>query len=358
MRQPHSKWFGLFWMFTVFLFTATSFAVAYYVTSVLYRVLHLNLAPPIVQIINSFLGLIITGGFLRLFSEYFRRQQFITFQPLIDAMDRIAKGDFSIHLEDEATDGMFKDLATSVNKMAAELGQMENMRQEFISNVSHEIQTPLTSIRGFAQLLQNDQLTLQEKHHYLQIIESESKRLSRLTEDLLKLASLESDQLKFEPRPYALEKQLRSLVLICEPQWAEKKLQMDLDLEKVTINADEDLLSQVWLNLLNNAIKFTPAGGSIQLRLRAEEDKALFCIQDSGIGIAPEDQIHIFERFYKADKSRTRSQGGSGLGLAIVKTIVDLHGGEIDVESTVEKGTTFTISLPLAAAKVGTPAAS
>jgi signal transduction histidine kinase len=346
MRRQHPRWFGLFWFITVILFTAASFAAAYYLTSLLYRALHLNLPAPVIQIINSFLGLIITGSFLQLFTQYFKRQQFNTFQPLIDAMDRIAKGDFSIHLEDDENNGMLKDLTASVNKMASELSQMENMRQEFVSNVSHEIQSPLTSIRGFAQALQNDQLTLQERHHYLQIIENESKRLSRLTEDLLKLATLESDQLKFEPRPYALEKQIRSLILICEPQWSAKHIEMSADLAKVTIDADEDLLNQVWLNLLNNAIKFTPESGIIKVSLQEANDKAVFRISDNGIGIAPEDQIHIFERFYKADKSRTRTKEGSGLGLAIVKTIVDLHTGSIDVESAPGQGTTFTITLP------------
>lgn len=347
MRRPHSRWFGLFWMITFFLFTAASFAVAYYLTSLLYQVLHLNLPAPVVQIINSFVGLIITSSFFRLFSQYFRRQQFNTFQPLIDAMDRIAKGDFSIHLDDNEDDGMLRDLTASINKMAAELGQMENMRQEFVSNVSHEIQSPLTSIRGFAQVLQNDQLAPPERRHYLEIIETESKRLSRLADDLLKLASLESDQVKFEPRPYALDKQLRSVVLVCEPQWAEKKLNMEIDLNSLSINADEDLLNQVWLNLLQNSIKFTPIGGTIKVKLQTEGNHAVVSITDNGIGIAPEDQIHIFERFYKADKSRTRSKEGSGLGLSIVKKIINLHGGSIDVVSSPGTGTTFTVSLPL-----------
>lgn len=347
MRKPHSRWFGLFWMITVILFTAASFAAAYYLTSPLYRVLHLNFPAPVEQIINSFLGLIMTGGLLRLFSQYFRRQQFNTFQPLIDAMDRIAKGDFSIHLEDSEDNGMLRDLTTSINKMAAELGQMENMRQEFVSNVSHEIQSPLTSIRGFAQVLQNDQLTLQERQHYLEIIETESRRLSRLADDLLKLASLESDETGFEPIPYALDKQIRSVVLLCEPQWSGKQINIMVDLANVTVQADANLMNQVWLNLLINSIKFTPDGGSISLKLSEQGKQAIFSISDSGIGISAEEQVHIFERFYKADKSRTRTKEGSGLGLSIVKKIVEIHHGAINVQSAPGKGTTFIVSLPL-----------
>jgi signal transduction histidine kinase len=184
---------------------------------------------------------------------------------------------------------------------------------------------------------------LQERHHYLQIIENESKRLSRLTEDLLKLASLESDEVKFEPAAYALDKQLRSVVLVCEPQWSGKQINIDVDLNKVTVLADADLMNQVWFNLLTNSIKFTPPGGSISLKLSEQGDNAVFSIADSGIGISPEELVHIFERFYKADKSRTRTKEGSGLG------IVEMHHGSIDVESTPGKGTTFTVSLPLAA---------
>jgi signal transduction histidine kinase len=262
-------------------------------------------------------------------------------------MERIAKGDFSIRVNDGVENGMLSGLAASVNKMALELGQMENMRQEFISNVSHEIQSPLTSIRGFAQALKGNHLTEVERMHYLDIIETESTRLSRLADDLLKLASLESEQVKFDPQPYRLDKQIVSLILTCEPQWSEKKIEIEADLKEVTLTGDEDLLSQVWLNLLHNSIKFTPQGGSIRVALRQVGDRAQFTISDTGIGITAEDQMHIFERFYKADKSRTPTKEGNGLGLSIVKKIIDLHQGTIDLESQPGMGTTFTISLPL-----------
>ena len=165
--------------------------------------------------------------------------------------------------------------------------------------------------------------------HYLGIIEKESARLSKLSENLLKLTSLESDHHPFERRRYRLDKQLRSLILACEPQWHDKGIDMDVSLEDVSIEADEDLLSQVWLNLLHNSIKFTPAGGTIGVRLKRNGQEA-----------------HIFERFYKADRSRDRSTGGSGLGLAIVKRIVEMHTGSVAVQSAPGTGTTFTVRLP------------
>jgi len=230
--------------------------------------------------------------------------------------------------------------------MALELDQMENMRQEFISNVSHEIQSPLTSIRGFARALENDQLSVAERHHYLSIIETESTRLSRITEDLLKLATLESDQVQLEPKPYRLDKQVRSLILACEPQWMEKELEMDVVLDELQVTADEDLLSQVWINLIHNSIKFTPQGGRVRVELHRQNGNVEFKITDTGMGISEEDQARLFERFFKADKSRTRSNGGSGLGLSIAKKIVDLHKGTIEVKSNVGAGTIITVSLP------------
>ena len=172
-------------------------------------------------------------------------------------------------------------------------------------------------------------------------------RLSKLTDNLLKLASLESDQVKFEPKPYRLDRQIRNLILVAEPQWMEKSIEMDVALDEVTLCADEDLLSQVWINLIHNSIKFTPPDGKICVQLVQRDDKAEFTIRDTGIGISAEDQEHVFERFYKGDKSRERARGGSGLGLSIAQKIVAMHKGVIAVESQSGAGTTFTVSLPL-----------
>ncbi len=188
---------------------------------------------------------------------------------------------------------------------------------------------------------------LEDRHHYLAIIEAESIRLSRLTDNLLRLAALEAEQVKFEPKPYRLDKQIRDLILACEPQWLTKALELDIGLDVVEITADEDLLSQVWINLLHNSIKFTPAQGKICVGLQRQGDRIAFSIADTGPGISDEDQLRIFERFYKADKSRTRStSSGSGLGLSIVHKIVEMHHGTVSVASQLGAGTTFTILLP------------
>ena len=351
MRKVNQRFIGFAWFIFVLIFVSSMTAVAFLLTGYIYKIL--NWHPPILltQIINTLLSLLLTGTMVGIVGKFARARGWMPemniFLPILDALERIARGDFSVRLENEFQDNqMVGKLASSVNKMALELDQMENMRQEFISNVSHEIQSPLTSIRGFAQALENDQLTLEERHHYLGIIENESTRLSRITEDLLKLAALESEQLKFEPKSYRLDKQIKNLILACEPQWRDKAIHMDVSIEEFEITADEDLLSQVWINLIHNSIKFTPQAGSIKVTLRQNGGKAEFSISDTGVGISEEDQARIFERFYKADKSRTHSNGGSGLGLSIVKKIVEMHAGVITVESRLGAGTTFIVSIP------------
>ncbi len=351
-RKVNQRFIGFAWFIFVLIFVSAMITVAFLLTSYIYKITNWHLPILLTQIVNTMLGLLFTGTMIGIVSKFARSRgwlpQMNVFSPIIDALERIARGDFSVRLENEFQDNqMVSKLATSVNKMALELDQMENMRQEFISNVSHEIQSPLTSIRGFAQALENDQLSLEERHHYLSIIENESTRLARITEDLLKLASLESDQVRFELRPHRLDKQIRNLILACEPQGMDKEINMDVSLDEVTITADEDLLSQVWINLIHNSIKFTPHNGRVRIGLNQQEDQIQCIITDTGAGISKEDQAHIFERFYKADKSRRRSNGGSGLGLSIVKKIIEIHKGTIEVESKIGAGTTFTVSLPM-----------
>lgn len=274
-----------------------------------------------------------------------RPKQNAVFQPIIDALRRIAKGDFNTNLNIMRHNHPLGDIVEGINQMALELNQIEQMRQEFISNVSHEIQSPLTSISGFAKALQSDDLSHEKRTHYLDIIETESMRLAKLSENLLKLTSLESEHHPFELKRYRLDKQVRKIVLASEPQWMEKAIKLDICLEEVFIVADDELMSQVWVNLISNSIKFTPRGGLISIHLHLRDHEAVISISDTGIGIIKADQAHIFERFFKVDRSRNRSCGGSGLGLAIVKKIIDMHNSTISVESLLGEGTTFKIIL-------------
>lgn len=264
----------------------------------------------------------------------------------MDALDRISHGDFDVLLEEDADDHG-TGLSARINSMAESLRSMEHMRQDFVSNVSHEIQSPLTSIAGFATLLKQEGLSDEQRLHYIEIIETESKRLSKLSDNLLRLSLLDSDHGATPAIAFRLDQQLEDTLLLLEPQWMEKNITPDLDLEKLEITGDMDLLSQVWSNLLHNAIKFTPEGGTISVRLTCEDDAAVCTITDTGIGIPKENLIHIFERFYKVDKARDRSLGGNGLGLSLVKRIVECHGGQVSVRSEEGEGSTFAVTLPI-----------
>jgi two-component system phosphate regulon sensor histidine kinase PhoR len=318
---------------------------AFYITNYVWQNYITAPSPIFTLLINSLLGVTLVVIAVMTVGRAFRSRFKNPFASIIDTLQRIAKGDFTARLGEEVR-GPIGELVQTVNNMALELDQMEKMRQEFISDVSHEIQSPLTSIRGFATALRAENLSLEDRRHYLDIIEAESTRLSKLSANLLKLASLEAKQVKFEPKPYRLDMQIRNLVLACEPQWTAKQLELDVTLDEASITADEDLLSQVWTNLLHNSIKFTPAGGVVRVALHRHGDRLVVSIADSGIGIAAEDQPHIFDRFFKADRARQSSEGGSGLGLSIAKTVVDLHHGTIAVKSQPGAGAVFTVEIP------------
>lgn len=329
-------------------------SLAYLVTSFIYH--HIGKHPNafLMQVINSLFGFFIFGSIIFTLTRIFnpQKKQMEYLRSLNDALMEIAKGNFNVSItlptkREDHPRNPFGVLAKNIHHMAGELVEMEKMRQEFVSNVSHEIQSPLTSISGFAQALQSEKLNWEERLRYLGIIETESQRLSKLSENLLKLTSLESEHHPFEAKTFRLDHQLRNIILSCEPQWVKKEIDMDISLEKVSIVADEDLMNQVWMNLINNAIKFTPLKGIIGVSLKKRDENVVVRISDTGIGMSEEEQLHIFERFYKADKSRNREQGGNGLGLSIVKKIIEMHNGNIKVESNRSKGTTFVVRLPL-----------
>lgn len=285
------------------------------------------------------IGLIFMGLIrMRLYRD---KYELVPQHMMTEALAEIAKGNFNILLNPSPVDP-HSELVEAINDMAKNLGSIENMRQDFISNISHEIQSPLTSMIGFAKLLQDSKLSDEQRIHYGEIIEAESRRMSAMSENLLKLSALDSGINPLNPHEFRLDKQLQNIILAFEPQWLSKNISIELEASAISIHGDEALLAQVWANLLTNAIKFTPMGG--QIEIMASTEKIVF--KDSGSGIAKADLIHVFERFYKADKSRARSLGGNGLGLSIVKKIIDLHQGRIQIDSQEGIGTNVTVFLP------------
>ncbi|EST11651.1 sensor histidine kinase [Sporolactobacillus laevolacticus] len=328
--------------FWVFFYMILGFALKWY---------GFGVSPLVLHIVSALLGIVLFGFVMTQVGKFLRPKRMTYFQTIIQAMRQMAKGNFEIKLdmpipeEGKHRHNPFIQLADSVHYMAKELGQLERVRQEFISNVSHEIQSPLTSIKGFARALENENLSKEQHDHYLRIIQTETDRLSKLSDNLLKLTALENGRHPMHMTQYRPDRQIRSCLLALEPQWSKKNLRMNIELDPITIHADSELMNQVWMNLIHNSIKFTPEDGEIKIELKKESDGIWFRLSDTGVGIKKEDFVHLFERFYKADRSRNRKQGGNGLGLSIVKKIIDVHQGEIHVRSDYGKGTTFSIKL-------------
>lgn len=265
-------------------------------------------------------------------------------QVLVDSLSRVAEGDFSAQIEFRRSDPFYK-VYSNFNRMTDELRAVSSLREDFVRNFSHEIKTPLFSIHGFANLLLEGGLSDEEQKKLLQIISDETGRLFRLADSTLILSKLENQQLLSESKVLKLDSEINDCIIMLEREWDGKSLQISADLEPVKIRGDRSLMKHVWLNLLSNAIKFTPVCGKINVTLRKEGNTAVAVITDSGCGIQEEELPHIFDKYYRAPSAKNSE--GNGLGLAICKRICELAGGSIVVESTVGKGSAFTVTLPL-----------
>ena len=265
---------------------------------------------------------------------------------LTKATKSLANGDFNVELDVTRHDEIGV-LSHSFLRMARKLEQMDDMRKEFISNISHDIQSPLSNIKGYTSLLETDSISKEERSQYVSIINSEIKRLSTLTKQLLLLASLDRNEDIMKKKTFNLGLQLKKLVQ--NYQWAvsDKEIMLSYSLPDIEIIGDPSLLNTVWDNLLSNAIKYNKQNGSIEISIDKKEETVIVTYEDTGIGMNDTELERIFERFYRADKARTRTIEGTGLGLSIVKTIIDLHSGRINVRSKQNEGTTFIVELPI-----------
>ncbi|MFF2154979.1 sensor histidine kinase [Paenibacillus chitinolyticus] len=267
-------------------------------------------------------------------------------KKLTKATKRIATGDFNVKLNIKQK-GELGTLARSFEDMMHDLQQLEQMRRDFVSNVSHEVQSPLTSISGYAKALKQVNIADHERSRYLDIIIAEAERMSKMSDSLLKLSLLESQSQQLRLSTFSLDEQIRRVIVAIQPQWSVRNIRFELNLKAVSLMADHDLLNQVWTNLIANSIKFSKDGDVISVTILQDIKNVIVRISDTGIGISLEDQKRIFERFFKADRSHSRKYSGSGMGLAIVKQIVSLHQGDIRVESEPGRGTTVIVTLPI-----------
>jgi signal transduction histidine kinase len=286
---------------------------------------------------------LVTGSLLILVASIFLVRPI---KKLTKATRRIAVGDFNVKLNIKQK-GELGTLARSFEEMMHDLQQLEQMRREFVTNVSHEVQSPLTSISGYAIALKQVDIADNERSRYLDIIIAEADRMSKMSDSLLKLSLLESQSQQMRLVTFSLDEQIRRVIVAIQPQWSARNIRFKLNLKTVRLLADQDQLNQVWTNILGNSIKFSKDGGVINVSIKQDIKSVTVRISDTGIGISLEDQKRIFERFFKADRSHSRKYGGSGMGLAIVKQIVSLHEGDIRVESEPGQGTTVIVTLPI-----------
>jgi len=264
---------------------------------------------------------------------------------LSEASRQIARGEFELNLDYDGTIPEFRDTYQSFNTMAKELSAIETLRSDFIANVSHEFKTPLTAIEGYAMLLQDHELPRKEQDECAEKILQSAGRLSTLVSNILMLTKLEQQTGGVEKTPFWLDEQLRQVMVGMEPIWGPKELELDLELPPLRYESNEDLLYHVWSNLLSNAVRFSPPGAVLSVRLEKQEHSVVFSVTDRGPGMTADVQRHIFDKFYQGDHSRR--QEGSGLGLPLAKRITQLCGGTITVQSKPGEGSTFTVTLPM-----------
>jgi len=285
-------------------------------------------------IFSLIIGSVVTG----FMSKWF----FDPIKKLRRAMERVADGDFSTRLESKTSSKEIGEIYSGFNLMTHELASTEILQTDFISNVSHEFKTPINAIEGYATLLQGTS-TEQERRQYVDKILFNTRRLSDLVGNILLLSKIENQSIEKNHTLYRLDEQIRGSVVALEGAWFPRDIEFDVEMQRIEYLGNEPLMRHVWDNLIGNAIKFGPAGGTVRLRLWQQGERIFFTVEDEGDGIDEENIKHIFDKFYQADSSK--SQEGNGLGLALCKRIVSVAGGSITVMNRPEGGAKFIVEL-------------
>ena len=350
MYEKKKRHFGLLLLFIVVLFVTglTISAVTSLTVYLLVRNGVLQVAADVVPDMGKLLAfnILLSIPVCLLVSAAVGKFPLKPIRDLIDGMDRLAAGDFKARVKAGPVlrrYPAFVAVTDSFNKMADELESTETLRSDFINNFSHEFKTPIVSIAGFAKLLRHGNPTPEQQREYLTIIEEESMRLSYMATNVLNLTKVENQTILTDVSEFNLSEQIRSCILLLESKWSKKNLDLQLDFDEHTVRANEELLKQVWINLLDNAVKFAPDGHTIQIRMTENENTLSIAIKNTGSEIPAESREKIFNKFYQADESHATQ--GNGVGLAIVKQIVRLHGGMISVSSENDV-TEFVVELP------------
>ncbi|MGM9652871.1 MAG: ATP-binding protein [Eubacteriales bacterium] len=340
--MPHSR----LWLRFAGLVFATIFAVFSLVTLIWFALFKLNMiqldpwdkpAP-----IAAFaLGSLLLGAVIAL---YVGKLIVRPVQNISNAFDELSKGNFAVRVPENEQIAEIREMAQRFNEMTYDLSHMETLRSDFVANVSHEFKTPIAAIEGYATLLQNHSLPPDKYDRYVEKILENSRRLTNLSGNILLLSRLENQETVPGKTEYRLDEQIRKCILMLENKWSPKGIEFDLELPRQLYYGSESLLEQVWSNILDNAIKHSPAGGVIHVGIRQADTQLTVRIADHGDGMTEEVQKHIFEKFYQGDSSRKAE--GNGLGLALVQRIVELCKGTVTVESSPGDGAEFLVALP------------
>ena len=341
LRRKKPNWFNLLKVKTTFTVgaivlgsTLIAYALAVLIDWLLPESVHipfvLNLA-----VISLTLSMVTTRILSRIF--------FKPVNNLRKAFERVADGDFTTRIETTSSTREFQELFAGFNMMTQELSATEILQTDFVSNVSHEFKTPISAIEGYSTLLQGCEQLDEENREYVEKILYNTKRLSGLVSNILLLSKIENQSIQTDRSRYALDEQIRESILSLEGAWDPKKIEFDLDLEEITYFGSESMMYHVWTNIISNAVKFSPVGSTVTVRLFKEGDKIVFIAKDMGPGLSEEAKKHIFDKFYQADSSH--KQDGNGLGLALIKRILAVAGGDIKGENAEDQGCIFTVIL-------------
>ena len=276
-------------------------------------------------------------------SYYLMGKVFTPLEQISKASRQVAAGDFTPEISYQGEFEELENTFQNFNRMVKELNSVEIMRNDFIADVSHEFKTPLSAISGYATLLQDSELTEEERNDYIRKIFFNIEKLNDLTENILRLSKMEHQQFLEQPVRFRLDEQIREAIVLLEPKWSAKNMNLDLELPEVVFTGHSSLLFQVWTNLIGNAVKYTDEGGTVSVTLKETREYVSVEVRDTGIGMSEETKRHIFDKFYQGDTSR-KSQG-NGLGLAICMEIIKKCGGEITVDSILGIGSMFLVKL-------------
>lgn len=281
------------------------------------------------------IGILVTSQL----SKYF----FDPIKKLRKAMDQVAEGDFSVRIEEKTDSKEIMEIYTGFNLMVHELSSTEILQTDFVSNVSHEFKTPINAIAGYSTLLQGEDNLNADQQQYVEKILHNTKRLSSLVGSILLLSKLENQQIPTHRSIYCLDEQIRQSIVSLEYAWESKNIELDAELDRIEYLGNEGMMRHVWDNLISNAVKFSPDGGTVRITLTRSSDQIIFTIADDGPGVNEDIQKHIFDKFYQADSSHR--QEGNGLGLALVKRVLDIENGQIQVKNLEPHGCCFSVVL-------------